>query len=170
MADITKENIVAALGQLDPKNDAHWTGNGDPKMDVIESILGSKDVTRAQVKAAAPDFSREKAAADDGGPNASPNAAGATQDDQAQDTSADDLSARKKIAQDALSEARKDLDEARKTYDAANSALDVIISEEQQENGKVSQAEMVKRYQSSQAKLASKDAERVKALGALLKK
>lgn len=168
MAQITKEQIIAALAKLDPKNDAHWTGAGEPKMEEIESILESKEVTRAQVKAAAPDFSRESAQA----PGTTPNAGegGASQGSQAQDTSDADLSERKRIAQDELNEARKSLDEARKAYDAANINLDAIISEEQQETGKVSQADMVKRYQKAQAGLAKDDAEKMKALGKLLKK
>lgn len=171
MADISKEKIIEALAKLDTKNDAQWTGSGDPKMDVIESLVGTKEINRAQVKAAAPEFTRENPTLSKADSNQQgPNAGDGSQDDQAQNTSEDDLAQRKKTAKEEIDAARKNLDEARKEYDAATAKMDLIISEEQSETGKVTQAEMVKRYQKSQAELATKDAEKLKALGALMKK
>lgn len=59
MAD--KNAIVAALRELDPLNDDHWTADGAPRMDALEALLGDKSVTRKEVVEAAPDFNREKA-------------------------------------------------------------------------------------------------------------
>lgn len=56
-------NIVEALGTLDPANDEQWTADGLPRMDVIEELVGDKSITRADVTNAAPDFTRETAAA-----------------------------------------------------------------------------------------------------------
>lgn len=50
--------IVEALSQLDPANDDHWNADGKPKMAALEAVLGRTDVTRAQVEAAAPGFTR----------------------------------------------------------------------------------------------------------------
>ena len=50
--------IVEALSKLDPADDAAWTAEGKPKMSALEAILGRTDVTRAQVEAAAPGFTR----------------------------------------------------------------------------------------------------------------
>jgi hypothetical protein len=44
--------ILEALALLDPKNDGDWTGDGLPRLDVL------KVGTRAQVTAAAPNFTR----------------------------------------------------------------------------------------------------------------
>lgn len=50
-------NILSALAKLDVANDDHWTGDGLPRVDVIETLLGSK-ITRAEVTAAARSFNR----------------------------------------------------------------------------------------------------------------
>jgi len=53
--------IKAALGTLDPENDAQWTAEGLPRMDVIEVLVGDKSITRKQVTEADPEFFREAA-------------------------------------------------------------------------------------------------------------
>lgn len=53
--------IVEALKRLDPADDEHWTADGKPKMSAIEALMGRADITRAQVDAAAPGFSRATA-------------------------------------------------------------------------------------------------------------
>lgn len=58
MAD--KEQILAALAQLDPLDDDHWTSDGAPRIDAVEKILGS-DVSRKEVVEAAPKLTRETA-------------------------------------------------------------------------------------------------------------
>jgi hypothetical protein len=50
--------IVEALSKLDPADDNAWTADGKPKMAALEVLLGRTDITRAQVEAAAPGFSR----------------------------------------------------------------------------------------------------------------
>ena len=57
------QKILDALLKLDINNDDHWTADGLPRMDAIELIVGSKDITRQQVTAAKPGFSRAVAAA-----------------------------------------------------------------------------------------------------------
>lgn len=57
------QKILDALLKLDINNDDHWTADGLPRMDAIEMIVGSKDITRQQVTAAKPGFSRAVAAA-----------------------------------------------------------------------------------------------------------
>ncbi len=53
--------IVEALSKLDPADDANWTADGKPKMAALEALLGRTDITRAQVEAAAPGFTRPTA-------------------------------------------------------------------------------------------------------------
>lgn len=54
MSDI-KAAIVKALGQLDPKNDDHWTSDGLPRLDALK-VSGVK---RGDVTDAAPNFTRD---------------------------------------------------------------------------------------------------------------
>lgn len=57
------EHILAALRQLDPLNDDHWTANGDPRIDAVKSfVTDGVDVDRQTIVNAAPDFNRENAA------------------------------------------------------------------------------------------------------------
>ena len=55
------ESIATALRQLDPENDDHWTEAGLPSMAAVEERVGSKDIKRADVAAAMPDWDRDKA-------------------------------------------------------------------------------------------------------------
>lgn len=52
------EKILAALAALDVANDAHWTEEGSPRMDVLKASSGLFALTRDQVTLAAPGFSR----------------------------------------------------------------------------------------------------------------
>ena len=56
------QKILDALLKLDINNDEHWTSDGLPRMDVLEGIVGDKSLTRQQVTAAKPGFSRAVAA------------------------------------------------------------------------------------------------------------
>jgi len=53
----TNEDILAAVTQLDPANDEHWTADGQPRLDAVENLLGS-DTSRKAVTNAAPEFTR----------------------------------------------------------------------------------------------------------------
>jgi hypothetical protein len=54
----TKEDIVKALIQLDSGNDQHWTDDGLPRVDVVQTILKDPDVRRKDINDAQPGFSR----------------------------------------------------------------------------------------------------------------
>lgn len=53
--------LAAALKQLDPKNDDHWTQAGKPAIAAVEKLYGDAGITRADVDAAIPGFDRESA-------------------------------------------------------------------------------------------------------------
>lgn len=55
------QKLQRAIFTLDPENDDHWTKDGQPAMSAVEKLYGSSAITRADVRAAAPEFSREKA-------------------------------------------------------------------------------------------------------------
>lgn len=52
-------NVQDALANLDPDNDAHWTANGLPRMDVMQTLTHNEALTRQAVIDADPNFTRE---------------------------------------------------------------------------------------------------------------
>jgi hypothetical protein len=58
MSDDTIKTIRQALAALDPADQQDWTEQGRPSMKAICSLVGA-DVTRRQVEAAAPGFTRD---------------------------------------------------------------------------------------------------------------
>jgi hypothetical protein len=52
--------LAEAIGQLNWEQETHWTSNNLPATDFLASIIGKK-VTRAEVEAVAPDYTRSKA-------------------------------------------------------------------------------------------------------------
>lgn len=50
-------DILAALAMLETDNDDHWTAQGLPSVAAVSELTGT-DVTRAQIKAVAPDARR----------------------------------------------------------------------------------------------------------------
>ena len=53
-----KNNLGDALETLNPENDGHWTFDGAPKLDALETIMGEK-VKRADVTKMFPLFTRD---------------------------------------------------------------------------------------------------------------
>lgn len=67
----TNEKLARAVRSLDPNDDANWTKDGLPAMQAVETAYGSADITRADIKAAVPGWTRDTAkAAAAGGPAA----------------------------------------------------------------------------------------------------
>lgn len=54
------ETVADALQALDPANDEHWTSRGVPSIEAMTKMLG-RAVTRAEIEAVAPDFTRSVA-------------------------------------------------------------------------------------------------------------
>lgn len=50
--------IHAALQQLDPQNDNHWTEDGLPRIETVRFLAKDSKLTRDDITKAAPDFSR----------------------------------------------------------------------------------------------------------------
>ncbi len=50
--------ILEALGKLDPTNENHWTADGLPRIETVRMLAGNQTITREQITAEAPDFSR----------------------------------------------------------------------------------------------------------------
>lgn len=57
------DKIDAALKQLDPANNDHWTDDGLPKTAVVQKIAKDMTITRSDIQAARPGFDRDLAKA-----------------------------------------------------------------------------------------------------------
>lgn len=60
---IVNTRLQRAVMSLDAGDDTHWTRDGKPAMTVVEKLYGSAGITRADVDAAVPGWTREKAKA-----------------------------------------------------------------------------------------------------------
>ena len=54
----TKEDIISALVQLNSGDDSHWTDDGLPRVDVVQTLLKDPDIRRKDINDAQPGFSR----------------------------------------------------------------------------------------------------------------
>ena len=54
------EKILAALLKLDVNNDAHWTTDGLPKIEMVRMLAANPTLTRAELTDASPEFTRQK--------------------------------------------------------------------------------------------------------------
>jgi hypothetical protein len=52
------EKILAALAKLDRTNDNHWTQDHKPRIEAVRFLAGDQSVTREDIEAASPGFSR----------------------------------------------------------------------------------------------------------------
>lgn len=150
--------LIEALKALDPQNDEHWTKEGSPLLNVIEQLTG-KNYSRAEISAAAPDFSRTNPVIEGSAPspwgNPQPNLAlmqGSGGDlgeetrtkfelDMQGMSPVEAAQTRLQIAQTAMQDARKELVEAQTNYDK-------VINEHNRVNA-VSHADIVKMAQAS---------------------
>lgn len=85
-------NLSTALATLDPDNDEHWTGDGQPLVSIIQVAMRDDTITRKQITEAAPQFTR-----------ASVRAAGeqkATSDEPVQETAGGELKPDVQLASD----------------------------------------------------------------------
>lgn len=57
---MSKLTIAEVLAKMDPKNDAHWTNDGLPRLDILSKAVG-RDVTRDELNLSHPSFNRVSA-------------------------------------------------------------------------------------------------------------
>ena len=63
-----ESHLIAALNQLDPGNEEHWTADGQARVEVVSELLiarGLGPVQRQNIIDAAPTFTRDSAAAEE---------------------------------------------------------------------------------------------------------
>lgn len=179
-----QQDLRTALKQLDPKNDAHWTGDGLPRLD---SEVMNKQFTRQQVTREAPLFTRTNpsmAAPDPDGDDQPEPEGGEPQnlfgmepsefggaaplqetpeaeepdevDQQAAQTALADAKAN---ADSALADAHAAADKAKKALDAATKARDMVVQAQGEAyDPHASQRAVYSYLQSVQERLHPKDA------------
>lgn len=60
---MANKQLIDALLKLDVKNDNHWTSDGQPRLETLRMLAGNASLSRADVEAADPEFTRQKAMA-----------------------------------------------------------------------------------------------------------
>ena len=55
------EKLLRAVKSLDSTNDSHWTQDGKPAMTAVGNAYGATDITRSDVEAVAPGYTRTQA-------------------------------------------------------------------------------------------------------------
>lgn len=179
-----QHDLQTALKQLDPKNDAHWTGDGLPRLD---SEVLNKAFTRNQVTREAPLFTRSNpsfAAPDPDGddqpepengeepqslfgmePSEFGGAAPLTEAPETSEPSVSSVEVQEALteaklnADDALAEAHKAADKAREAVDKATKARDLVVQAQGEAyDPHASQRAVYSYLQSVQDRLHPKDA------------
>jgi hypothetical protein len=56
--EVGNDKLVAALKQLNPSDDKHWTADGQPRIDIVKQLAGDQSITREAIDKAAPGFTR----------------------------------------------------------------------------------------------------------------
>lgn len=72
MAKVAKEKILAALAQLDPSVNEHWTDDGLPVTKAVQAFANDPEIKRSDINEVAPTFTRESAAKKDAAPARKP--------------------------------------------------------------------------------------------------
>lgn len=157
-----KEKILAALATLSAENADHWTGDGLPRLDVLNKIVGSP-VTRQQVTEAAPGFSKSNTSLEVEGekPVVQAQASSTPQPQTAVATPAADLQPEAgqetevvegsdEAIEKELAEAQAIYAEAGKRLKAARDAMDVVIARREHKERSQDVAANISDFQKSQ--------------------
>lgn len=138
-----QDKILIALEELDVKNDDHWTDNGQPRLDVVEQLVGEK-VSRQAINKVAKTFNRENPV---------------TIDENEEHVSANsDFEVNQEIDEDTyieneFKEAQANFDAASRRLAKARHKMDQLITKlevKAKAEKKTAFSENIKRYQESQ--------------------
>lgn len=141
-----KELIIDALKTLDPKNDEHWTNDGQPAV----AALGIVDLKRKDITDAAPHFSRENPVTElktvtEGDENAN-------EENKDKEENSEEGLQEKEVVQDAVLKAQEKVNEANKALSELTAELDVLIAKEEAEKGKRTTQEDIQNFIKAQHK------------------
>jgi hypothetical protein len=150
------EKIKAALTALDPKNDAHWTTDGLPRLDVMKELLG-ENVTREALSSVAKGFTRTSPVIETpapwapAAPIATPEVATAKLGD-ATTEEADAAEAAESLVLEELEEAKKVHEKSRLRLQLALKAYDTIVDHKEQDAKSSGGMTDIQLFQKAQAK------------------
>lgn len=71
--------LEEAIAKLDHDNDAHWTDDGAPRVDVLKELTGNHSLSRKEITDAAPSLQRGKENAEDTDKNETPEVSSSVQ-------------------------------------------------------------------------------------------
>lgn len=129
------EKIIDALSKLETNKDIHWEPDGRPRLDILKALTGIAKLTRAEVDAAAPGYSREDRELKTPAEGAEPVTPKATADKvkiPAQETAKVSLEKAKedsKSYENVLQAKTEEVDKLRIAYDKAHSEFEKARSE-----------------------------------------
>lgn len=163
---VSKEEIQYALQLLDPTNDAHWTTDDQPRLDVVKEELGGRAVSRDEVTLAAPGFSRKNPEAGFGETvevaaqevpeeaveelvlEGDPTEAVEVPDEVPEEVPVEtDLTEDEKVEKE-LAEAREAMNDAVARFSRARDAMDAVIAKRESQNNQPLSV-MVRQYHAS---------------------
>jgi hypothetical protein len=181
---VAQTDIKAALAKLDSMNDNHWTEDSLPRLEAVRFLAGDQSLTREQVNAASPGFSRvtalqgvqgaaTQAAAATPAPAVTPvlnaPASGLPKVEEAAPvkvlpTDEEIESARQELEKAKLrvADATKLKADAEKEFEAANKVADAALLRYEELVPKESEAQAFRSYLDTQASLLQKRADRIK--------
>ena len=141
-----KEALLTALNALDKNDDAYWTAEGLPRLDILKSMIG-QPVTREDIANVAPGFSRTSE-----GPATAPTEAPVA-DETATPTEVegDELQAAISAKRAQLEEVTKDARDANDIVNKVTAELDALINQQSKIQVQSGAAD-IKAFQASQAK------------------
>jgi len=152
------DKIKAALADLDPSNDAHWTSDGLPRLDVMKELTGA-NVTREALNQVAKGFSRDNPNLPDESPGEgdTPWAAGGDNDEtkpaevEKAEEDESDQEASDRAAKVEYNEAKQEVEKAQRRLKRATAEYDKVLARkdaEEKEGGGMSD---IQRFQKAQA-------------------
>lgn len=165
------DKIKQALLALDTENDAHWTSDHLPRLDVMKELAG-QEVSRADIQAISKTFNRKNATLEEAQKEPEQPKVPETPETDEPETPEDivDTDLVSNAVEAEYEKATQGLVAAQKRFKAAQAAMDELITEREREASKTTFADSVKMYQESQRKQREARAGSAKALAELAKK
>lgn len=164
------QKINEALAKLDPSNDAHWTTDGLPRLDVLKAFADDASITRDAVTLAKPAFTRATASAPAATAAAVPYVAPSYTPPAVQhlpvvaETAPLTLQDKLAGAQRALTACRQELDKAQVNYARQSAEVDRLILEVQKATPASAPQDTISGFLAQQVKLLQERGERMAAL------
>ena len=144
-------NIEDVLKSLDPADDDHWTSDGLPRLDVINSLCDSP-VSRSEVSEVGKNFTRENPVLENGATGVQGGQKDGTGDGNQNGDDDDDSNDALDVAQERVNATNDQINKLKKKLAVETTELDVEITKASGDNNDVISHDDIAAYQKSQAK------------------